>query len=74
MDNFTALVYQLDQDQPDWWIEWANEAERIDYMRDMTRAPENAVGRVKRRIFLRIFHRVLNASITAGLVTEVTKP
>jgi len=70
---------QLDKDQPNWYIDWAIGSELEQYARDTVQAKTRmgaevmiveATRRLKNRVASRLFHRILNASLSAGVIAE----
>lgn len=72
MDFIETLKTQLDQDQPRWWYDWATGDELRDFARDtLYHTSGEAQTRLRNHIAQRLFHRILNASLTAGIVREL---
>ncbi len=75
------LIAQLDKDQPRWYLEWATGGELLTYSKEClyydSRKHGEAVERVvqardnlKSRVARRLFHRILNAALSADIVKE----
>lgn len=70
-NDFERIADQLDQDYPDWWLRWANQQQLMDLALTVTlnRAKDN----IRTRHYNTIIHRVLNAALSAGVVTLPNK-
>lgn len=64
MDWEKKLCAMLDAHQPNWFIDWADQQDLKDAMRD------NRTD-LRHRVAQRLFHRILNAAIEAGIVRAV---
>jgi hypothetical protein len=75
MANWTdKLSEQLDKDQPNWFIAWADQRDLVDsltYAKTFNKPVENQTKFLKERVSNRLFYRIMNSAITAGLVVEV---
>ena len=57
------LMKQLDVDQPNWEIDWADQQDLRDHSRFHFQ--------LRDRVANRLFHRIINSAISAGIVMEV---
>lgn len=67
---YDKIIPQLDKDQPSWYIEWAVGDELADYASEIRYNNPNALANLKSHIARRIFHRLLNAALSAGVIAE----
>lgn len=68
-----TLIAQLDKDQSLWFIDWASQDDLRDFVYAVAkagRAIEVQVQMLKHRVSNRMFHRIINASLSAGLVKD----
>lgn len=65
-----TLMDQLDRDEPGWYMAWATgeEGTRTLGMLQGHKDVERAQAQLKGMIARRLFHRVINAAISAGIV------
>lgn len=70
MDDIERLTAQLDRDQPRWYIEWATGEELRAYVQETEYRPEMASTKLRSAVSRRLFHRILNAALGAGILQE----
>ncbi len=73
-DFIEKMKTQLDQDQPRWWIDWATGPETQRFVSNtMYKTAGEAQTELRNSVANRLFHRVLNASIGAGLMEQINE-
>ena len=63
------LMAQLDKDQPRWHFEWATHHE-LDRAVRMSKSILDLEPILKKMVAQRLFHRILNAALSAGIMVE----
>ena len=62
---FVDLCRQLDENRPDWHIEWADQRDLQDFAHERL-----SLEGLKQRVGTKLFHTILHAAIEAEIVRE----
>jgi hypothetical protein len=77
LDWQAQLVEQLDQDQPQWYIDWADQQALQQFARTVAESPTDlpsATRALKWSTLHRMAHRILNCAISQKIVSVSQEP
>lgn len=70
------LVEQLDKDQPQWYIDWADQQSLQQFVRRVSEFPQDiqdATRSLKWQTIHKMAHRILNCALSQNIVQQPEK-
>lgn len=70
LDDMVRVIKELDQQEPEWFLNWADQRDLTDYVRGLKRHPDTATELLKKKVFMRIVPRIAHALLSASVLVR----